>query len=150
MYIEYANDTLGATRNPKSAEIKLSDGNILGRPAGGWQDRQLAACGLFPVANVARPNDTLTTTHTRTVELATPGDPTTATVVWNAVSFTQEELDMNAAAVVDTSATGIRHVRLTDIRDGVDLDTLEDVKQALRVVVRELIRDNRDGVPDVN
>ena len=76
MYAEFVNGILGAQRRPKPIEVKPSDGTRIGRPEGGWQESQLQALGLFPVAEVDRPEDTELVTHTSTVEL-TAGDPRT-------------------------------------------------------------------------
>ena len=106
MYVEYSNNTLGETRNPQQIETKLSDGTALGRPVDGWQDRQLAAVGLYPVTHVDKPDDTSTATHERSVELATSGDPTTAIVVWTARSFTDQEVaDKAVSSAADTIRT---------------------------------------------
>jgi len=106
MYVEFLDGTLGATRNPQRVETKLSDGTALGRPADGWQDRQLETLGLYPVAHVAKPADTSTNTHDVTVALGTPGDPTTATQVWTSRLFTAQEND-DAAAVVAAAAAAV-------------------------------------------
>tara|TARA_R110000803_G_scaffold153569_1_gene218455 strand:+ start:1522 stop:1962 length:441 start_codon:yes stop_codon:yes gene_type:complete len=137
IYIEIGHDgTLGGTRSPKPVEIKLSDGTDLGRPAGGWQDRQLAACGLFPVAPVEKPADTATATHTRTIELATPGDPTTATTVWTPVNFTKAELDATTATATEETARNERLARIDELAAGNTLETSALIKTAIQDLAR--------------
>lgn len=86
-------DTRTATaRTPQRTEVKLSDGFELSRPADGWTDALLEACGLVPISVEPRPADTDTTTHDLTVELV-DGVPTQ---VWTERNWTQAELDARA------------------------------------------------------
>ena len=106
MYIEFFDGTLGAARNPQRVEIKPLDGTRIGRPEGGWQESQLAALGLYPVAHVDRPADTETATHDSKVALGVAGDPTTATTVWVERDWTVTELADRATAAASEAARG--------------------------------------------
>jgi len=141
MYVEHIDGTLGATRNPQQVETKLSDGTPLGRPADGWQDRQLATLGLYPVAHVDKPDDTATATHTRTVELGTPGDPTTATEVWTARDFTEQELADQAASAETAAAKDILNVLIADVASGNQISTQAGVVSALRALAERAADD---------
>jgi len=141
MYVEYSNNTLGETRNPQQVETKLSDGTALGRPADGWQDRQLETLGLYPVAHVDMPDDTATATHVRTVELGTPGDPTTATVVWTARDFTAEELADQAASAETAAAKDVLNVLIADVASGNQISTQAGVVSALRALAERAADD---------
>lgn len=142
LYVEIdKTGTIGNVRTPTRQEIKLSDGARLGRPEEGWTDGQLAACGLFPVVSVPKPVDTATATHARTVELSTPGDPTTATDVWTPVDFTQAELDAATAAVAAETARLDRIARLDELAAGVTLDNAASrtaAVQDLAIALRKL------------
>jgi len=142
MYIEYVNNALGAVRNPKRIETKLTDGTLIGRPEGGWDDGQLATLGLYPVEEVARPVDTLTGTFVQSVELATPGDPTTAVTVWTGRDFTIEELEAKAAAEAVAADRDVIRGLLVTLADGLGLDTTEGLKSALQVLAGEAMRDS--------
>ena len=146
MYIEYVNNALGAVRNPKRIETKLTDGTLIGRPEGGWDDGQLATLGLYPVEEVARPVDTLTGTFVQSVELATPGDPTTAVTVWTGRDFTIEELEAKAAA--ETAAADRDEVKalLVTLADGLGMDTTDDLKAALQVLAQEAVTGSPAGL----
>ena len=138
MHTEYFDGTLGAVRHPQQIEIKPSDGTRIGRPEGGWQASQLAALGLYPVAHVDRPEDTGTATHTESVALATPGDPTTATTVWTVRDWTAAELADRATAAEAEAARETVKAALTLVGDGVGLSTDQEVKAALQLVAQEL------------
>lgn len=69
--------------------------------SGVWSTAEAAACGWFPVVDVARPADTATTTHDRSVELVA----TVPTVVWTPRLWTTAEL---AARTAQTNGTTIR------------------------------------------
>ena len=58
-----------------------------------WSTAEAAACGWFPVVDVARPADTATTTHDRSVELVA----TVPTVVWTSRPWSTEELASRTA-----------------------------------------------------
>ena len=138
MHTEYFDGTLGAVRNPQRVEIKPLDGTRIGRPEGGWQASQLAALGLYPVAHVDRPADTDTVTHTESVELATAGDPTTATIVWVERAWTATELADRATAAEAEAARETIKASLALVGEGVGLSTDQEVKAALQLVAQEL------------
>ena len=60
--------------------------------SGVWSTAEAAACGWFPVVDVARPADTATTTHDRSVELVA----TVPTVVWTPRLWATAELASRA------------------------------------------------------
>tara|TARA_R110000782_G_scaffold34862_6_gene83336 strand:+ start:1496 stop:1933 length:438 start_codon:yes stop_codon:yes gene_type:complete len=138
MHTEFFDGTLGAVRNPQRVEIKPSDGTRIGRPEGGWQASQLAALGLYPVAHVDRPADTDTVTHTESVELATPGDPTTATTVWTVRDWTATELADRATAAAAEAARETVRASLALVADGTGLGTDQELRDALQLVAQEL------------
>ena len=138
MHTEFFDGTLGAVRNPQRVEIKPSDGTRIGRPEGGWQASQLAALGLYPVAHVDRPADTDTVTHTESVELATPGDPTTATTVWTVRDWTATELADRATAAAAEAARETVRASLALVADGTGLGTDQELRDALQFVAQEL------------
>ena len=138
IYVEFFDGTVGAARSPKQVEIKPSDGTRIGQPVGGWQESQLAALGLYPVAEVARPEDTDTVTHDPKVALATPGDPTTATTVWTVRDWTAAELADRATAAEAEAARETVKASLASLGDGVGLSTDQEVKAALQLVAQEL------------
>ena len=138
MHTEYFDGTLGAVRHPKPIEIKPSDGTRIGRPEGGWQESQLATLGLYPVAHVDRPADTDTATHTESVELATAGDPTTATTVWTERAWTAAELADRATAAATEAARDTVRASLALVADGVGLVTDQELRDALQLVAKEL------------
>jgi hypothetical protein len=136
--IEFFDGTVGAVRNPQQIEIKPSDGTRIGRPESGWQASQLAALGLYPVAHVDRPADTDTVTHAESVELATQGDPATATIVWVERAWTTAELTDRATAAEAEAARETVKAALALVGDGVGLSTDQEVKAALQLVAQEL------------
>ena len=138
MHTEYFDGTLGAVRHPQQIEIKPSDGTRIGRPEGGWQASQLAALGLYPVAHVDRPEDTDTVTHTESVSLATPGDPTTATTVWTVRDWTTAELADRATAAATEAARDTVKASLALVADGAGLGTDQELRDALQLVAQEL------------
>ena len=138
MHTEFFDGTLGAVRHPQRVEIKPSDGTRIGRPEGGWQESQLATLGLYPVAHVDRPADTDTATHTESVELATAGDPTTATTVWTERDWTAAELADRATAAEAEAARETVKAALTLVGDGVGLGTDQELRDALQLVAQEL------------
>ena len=77
-----------AVRYPGRWEIKLSDGARLSPPEDGWTPQLAALCGFVPIVEVARPADTPTHTHDRTVALLV-GVPTE---VWTQRAKTAGEL----------------------------------------------------------
>ena len=139
MHTEFFDGTLGAVRNPQQIEIKPSDGTRIGRPEGGWQESQLAALGLYPVAHVDRPADTDTVTHTESVELATPGDPTTATTVYTERAWTATELADRATAAEAEAARETIKASLALVGEGVGLSTDQELRDALQLVAQELV-----------
>jgi hypothetical protein len=86
-------------RSPRGLETKLSDGALLGAPDTGWTPELAALCGFVQIATVARPADTPTTTHTRSVALVA-GTPTE---VWTARPKTAAELLADAATATQTT-----------------------------------------------
>lgn len=138
MYIEFLDGTIGAVRSPQRFEIKPSDGTRIGRPEGGWQESQLEALGLFPVAEVDRPEDTELVTHTSTVELVTAGDPTTATTVWVERDWTETELADRAAVAEAEAARETVRASLALVGEGVGLGTDQELRDALQLVAQEL------------
>ncbi len=138
MHTEYFDGTLGAVRNPKQIEIKPSDGTRIGRPEGGWQASQLAALGLYPIEHVDQAEDTDMVTHTSTVELATAGDPETATTVWVERDWTTAELaDRVAAAEVEAERETVL-ASLALVGDGVGLSTDQELRDAVQLVAQQL------------
>ena len=135
-YVTYDqdSDTISDPRSPRDVEIKSSDGTRLGRPDSGWRPGQLALCGLYPIARPTRPADTDTTTHMRTVELGTPGDPTTATEVWTARDFTEQELADQAASAETAAAKDVLNVLIADVASGNQISTQAGVVSALRAL----------------
>ena len=142
LYIEYSNGTLGELRAPRRFETKLSDGTYLGRPETGWTNVQLAACGLFPVAKVDKPDDTATATHTRTVELGTPGDPTTATVVWDERRFTKQDRDEKALAAKASDDDTALWAKAADIAAGKGMTTNATMKAAIQDLAQLITKDH--------
>jgi len=138
MHTEFFDGTLGAVRNPQRVEVKPSDGTRIGRPEGGWQASQLAALGLYPVAHVDRPEDTDTATHTESVALATPSDPTTATTVWTERGWTTAELADRATAADAAAARETVKASLALVGEGVGLSTDQELRDALQLVAQEL------------
>ena len=138
MHTEFFDGTLGAVRNPQRVEVKPSDGTRIGRPEGGWQASQLAALGLYPVAHVDRPADTDTVTHTESVELATAGDPATATTVWVERDWTTAELADRVAAAEAEAARETVLASLALVGDGVGLDTDQELRDAVQLVAQQL------------
>jgi hypothetical protein len=138
MHTEFFDGTLGAVRNPQRVEVKPSDGTRIGRPEGGWQESQLAALGLYPVAHVDRPADTDTVTHTESVELATAGDPATATTVWVERDWTTAELADRVAAAEAEAARETVLASLALVGDGVGLDTDQELRDAVQLVAQQL------------
>ena len=138
MHTEFFDGTLGAVRHPQRVEVKPLDGTRIGRPEGGWQASQLAALGLYPVAHVDRPADTDTVTHTESVELATPGDPTTATTVWTERDWTVTELADRATAAATEAARDTVRASLALVADGAGLVTDQELRDALQLVAQEL------------
>jgi hypothetical protein len=138
MHTEFFDGTLGAVRNPQRVEVKPSDGTRIGRPEGGWQESQLAALGLYPVAHVDRPADTETATHDSKVALATADDPTTATTVWTERDWTTAELADRVAAAESEAARETVRASLALVADGVGLVTDQELRDALQLVAQEL------------
>jgi hypothetical protein len=67
---------------------------------------ELAACGWFQVIDAARPADTATHTHDRTLQVGTQGAFRVVRVVWVQRPWTQAELAARAtAAAVDARNT---------------------------------------------
>ena len=138
MYIEFFDGTIGAQRRPKPIEVKPSDGTRIGRPEGGWQASQLAALGLYPVAEVDQPEDTELVTHTSTVQLFTAGDPRTATTVWVERDWTETELADRAAMAEAEAARETVQASLALVGDGIGLSTDQELRDALQIVAQEL------------
>ena len=138
IYVEFFDGTVGAARSPKQVEIKPSDGTRIGRPEGGWQESQLAALGLYPVAHVDRPADTDTATHTESVALGVADDPTTATTVWTERDWTETELADRAAVAEAEAARETVQASLALVGDGIGLSTDQELRDALQLVAQEL------------
>ena len=95
-------DTL-TERAPRGSERRTDTGAWLSPPDGAWSDAEAAACGFARLVDVAKPVDTDTATHDRTVQLVA-GVPT---VVWVQRAKTAEEV---AAATAGTVRVGL-HAR---------------------------------------
>ena len=91
IYAQVTNDTVTtvAGRLPNGAR-RLDNGNwVLGLPDASTALQQ--ACGWFEAVETARPADTATDTHTRSVELVSG----VATVVWTQVPKTLEQIEFD-------------------------------------------------------
>jgi hypothetical protein len=74
---------------------------------------ELAACGWFQVIDAARPADTATHTHDRTLQVGTQGAFRVVRVVWVQRPWTQAELAARAKA----AAVAARNTELTNAID---------------------------------
>jgi hypothetical protein len=139
-------------RHPGRLETKLSDGAQLGPPDWiGWTPELAALCGFVTITHAARPDDTATDTHDRSVELV-DGTPT---VVWTSREWTLDELAARAAQANDATI----RARVADALDAnrsflavespTNAQTLAQVKALTRqtqALIRLVTAQTADGV----
>lgn len=138
-------------RGPGRLETKLSDGKQLGPPDTGWTPELAALCGFVVIVETARPADTATDTHVRSVNRV--GD--TVTVAWTQRPWTAPELAARQAA---TNGTTIRDRAATALTGNstflaksapTNLETIAQVK-ALTRQVNGLIRLTINQLDDIS
>lgn len=144
--------TTVAGRLPNAGRRLDSRAWVLGLPTAGAELQ--AACGWFPVVDVARPADTATDTHDRSVELV-DGQPT---VVWTQRPWTPDEL---AARQADSNRTTIDAAitqALAELQQLVDAPAVPDIPagtlttaQLSNVLrsMRDVVQQNRAGIQRV-
>ena len=96
-------------RMPKAARNVTTGGWIL--PYNGlWADEERTAAGYYKVVDTVRPEDDLTTTYDKSIELIAD----VPTVVWTARDKTQEEIDAAAAKVIADAAQAAQDILMSD------------------------------------
>lgn len=112
------------------------------------------ACGWFPVVDTARPADTPTTTHDRSVELVN-GAPT---VTWTARDKTADELEVSTHADNRSAIDAAITQALTRLQQLIDAPAVDAVPAGTMTTaqlstvarsMRDAVQQNRAGAQDV-